>query len=381
MKTLRISFLVIGIVLLIPLLGYSIWLLRKGTSLDVMVVNKSLTKYRSSENEAMNYVLSQNKILTNGNRPYNLRIDHFGLMNSDGDIQVKFPRLKDIDRTVEKADLVYYADAGGVMVSDIRELPENEPDKLEYGGLNNTDYVFLRGLIASKKPVMLEFAFLSSSTDPLVKYNIEQLLDIYYTGWIGKSVSNLGEEDNTGHLDWKDYYRKVNGEAYSGNGAGIVFLNPVLEHIIVLEEGRDYNASDGLIHSTEQGIKQFGIPESVNFSGWFSVLHPGNNAELSSFVIDASEGGKKMLNEEGLPSSFPAVIEFSENSYVFAGDFGRSKADDLFPRVEGLRQLFSATKRNSRKPSNFFYSYYKPYMNTIVKQIKIKHKEEGKVSE
>jgi len=144
MKALKTLVIVFLIIIAIPLLGFAVWLLQRGENLEVFVVNKSMTSFNGSENESMNYILNKEKYFTSGNRKYDLKMDHYGLMWNKGDYHVKYPRLKDIERTVEKSDLMYYADVSGIRLSDIRSLKEDEEDAVEYGGLNNTDYNLLR---------------------------------------------------------------------------------------------------------------------------------------------------------------------------------------------------------------------------------------------
>lgn len=367
MKTARVLIIVVLVIVVIPLIGYAGWLLKKGESLEVFVVNKSMTHYRGSENESLNSVLNRQKVLTAGNRLYNLKVDHYGLMWDNGDYTVKFPRLKELDRAAEISDVVYYADASGIRTSDTRELGDGETDKVEYGGLNNTDYTFIKTLITAAKPLVIECSFFGPPTEPLIRYNMEQMTDVYYVGWSGKYVKDLATApDLSAMLDWQALYKNYTGNDWTFRGPGIILINKDAARILVLEEGQGVQTADGLIASTEKGVDIYGLPEAVNYEGWFTLLHPGRNEVLSEFQLNPTEEGRLLLNEFGIPASFPALIHADKNLYFLAGDFGKCKSSRILPRLWILGSAMEQIKGNKRKASNFFYSYYQPFMNTIL---------------
>lgn len=368
MKTKKRFFIALVIILLLPLIGYAVWILRKGTPLQVFVVNKSMKNFKGSENKAFNYVLNTRKILATGHRAYNLRTDHYGLYWNNGDYRVNFPRLKELDRTAEKYDLFYYADAAGIRTSDLQKFTEAEEDRLVYGGINNTDYNLIKEIVSFHKPIVLECNFFGPPTDLLVRYNLEKMLDVYYVGWIGKYVRDLeGQADMSSGVDWKKLYIDYTGNTWNFSGKGIVFINLDAQRIVVLEEGKDINTLKGLIFTGEEGRKEFKLPAKVCYEGWFMLLHPGENDVISSFDLQATEEGLRKLNEFGVPESFPALIRMDENFYFMSGDFGKCSSSSFLPKVFGIGQIYNKIKSFSHKSSNFFYSYYQPFMNRIVK--------------
>ena len=147
MKALMTLLIIPAILGVISLLGFAGWLVKKGLYLEVLVINKSMIEFKGSENYALNYVLNSDKIVTPGNRKYRMDVDYIGLYWNGGDYEVKYPRLKEIARTVEKTDMIYFADAGGIQKSQVNKLNEGEEDRTVYGGINNTDYTLCRELI------------------------------------------------------------------------------------------------------------------------------------------------------------------------------------------------------------------------------------------
>jgi len=74
------------------------------------------------------------------------------------------------------------------------------------------------------------------------------------------------------------------------------------------------------------------------------------------------------MNEAGISGRFPALIKADENFYFMAGDFGKSKSNVFFPKVLLIRNFFDGVKSRSKESSNFFYSYYQPFMKTLLKE-------------
>jgi hypothetical protein len=367
MKTTKTLVIVVLIILVIPLLGYAAWMIRKETQLEIFVVNKSMTNFRRSENKSFNYILNKEKVYTAGNRNYNLAIDHYGLIYSKDDYRIKFPRLDEVDRAAEKADLVYYADVSGIRPAFSNVSKQEEADQIFYEGLNNTDYTFLREVISRGKPVIVEFCFFSPPTEPLVRFNLEKLTDVYYVGWIGKYVKDLAADaDEVDLYDWKDLYLEYTGDPWSAKGPGVIMINPENGRVLVLKEGKEIESSDGFIISTKDAVANYNLSPRVNYHGWFSVLHAGRNVVMSEFNFNATAEGRDILNEFGIPETFPALIHADDNLYFMAGDFGKCRSNPFFSRVMGLGSLIDGARSHSKRASNFFYSYYKPFMTKIV---------------
>lgn len=378
MKTLKTVIIIVLVLLVVPLLGFAVWFLQKGENIEVFVVNKSMVKFNGSENKSMNYVLNREKILTPGNRKYDLTTDHYGLLWNKGDYQIKYPRLRDLDRTVEKSDLIYFADVAGIRTSQIRTLAEGEEDKIEYGGLNNSDYTLMRYALEMEKPLVLECNFYGRAQEPLVRYNIEQLTDVYYVGWMGKYVEDLsGPADVSCGFNYKNEYAQFHGNDWEFTGPGIVMINLDANRVVVLMENEDFNSGDGLIRTDAEYTDAYGLPEAVNYTGWFSVLHPGRNEVISTFTLNPTETGMELLRENGLPENFPALIRGNGSFYFLAGDFGKNDVQLFFSRVPGIRDLIGGIRKAGKmNPDNFFFTYYQPFMDEMLDRVREKKETE-----
>lgn len=371
MKPIKSVIFVLIVIILIPLLGFTGWLLKDSTPLNILTINKSMRKFNGSENQSLNYLLNKEKIFTDWNQKYNLKDDFYGMHWMNKDFWIQNIKLKEVEEKTINSDLVYFADIYGVRTSHLRDLKENEKDKLEYGGINNTDYAFIRSLLSHNKYTIVESSFICPPTEPLVRYNLEKLTDIYYAGWKGKYLGDLSiDSDCNSELNCKILYETYTGNKWDASGPGIIFYNAESQRIIVLLEGIDINTSNGLIRTSEEGIEKFNLPERVNYKGQFTVLHPGRNKVISTFQLNPTDEGRKKLNEGGIPASFPALIETDNHLYYLAGDFGKSNVNMFFSRIAGVNSLLQGTKKRSINANNFYYSYYYPFMNTILNDVK-----------
>jgi len=368
MKTLKVTGIVVVIILIVPLLGYVGWLLKKGTNMEVIVVNKAMYSYHSSENSSLNYVLDSKKILTAANQPYNLKTDFLGIKELNGELKSNMPRLRDVDRIANEADLVYYADVSEPFLKKHKSSVNNENNDQALGGLNNTDYSFIRDIISMEKPLVLECNFICPPTEDLVRYNLEKLMDIYYLGWIGKYTDRLEADPLSNEIfNWKDMYTSFTGNEYEFTGEGIILMDPAGGRVVILQEGKHIQSGDGLIITNKEWSEKLHLPEKVNYSGWFTLLHPGQNTVISEFTMNPTDIGLALLNEQGIPYRFPAAILTEPQTYLFAGDFGKNTVSHLFSKVVVIRPVHDAIKRrNYLNSKNFFYSYYQPFMTSIV---------------
>ena len=124
MKATRTIVIIIAVILLIPALGFLSWYLKKGSELEVFFVHKSMTDYAGTENKSFNWILNNRKILRPGRAPYHMKINFYGVQMNGNDYRNVYPRLKDLDRLVEKTGLFYYADVSGIPASKLGLLKE-----------------------------------------------------------------------------------------------------------------------------------------------------------------------------------------------------------------------------------------------------------------
>ncbi|MBN1132629.1 MAG: hypothetical protein JXA39_06120 [Bacteroidales bacterium] len=370
MKTSRAIAIIFLVVILIPVSGFVSWYFKKGKELEIFFVNKSILNFKGTENKSFNWILNNQKILRPGKFPYDLKIQYFGTHIDGENNRIIYPRLSDLDRLVEKTDLVYYADISGIPASELKMSEPPEQDKLLYGGFNNTDYFLSRKAFDKGTKYIAECNFFGVPTDPLMRFNIEQLTDIYWLGWIGKYVLDLSavSEDDICY-NYREIYHSRTGQTWNFSGPGLILIDRLNDRVIVFREGHEINSLQGFIHAHDEAILRFNLPELTCFSGWFSLLHPGKNKTLCTFDFRPSEIGRAILKENGLPDTFPALIERNNHFYLLAGDFGKSEVRLCFSRIYGINHIIDAAKRKRfDRASNFFYTFYKPLITGILEE-------------
>lgn len=370
MKAYKTLIIVISVIVLIPILGFFSWYLKKGQELEILFVNKSMTRYNGTENKSFNWILNNQKILRPGKALYNMNLNYFGLHTDGQETRIVYPALKDIDRLIEKTDLIYYADVTGIPASDLGVITGGNLDKPMYGGFNNTDYILSKKAIADGKKYIAECNYFGYPTEPLMRYNIEQNIDMYWIGWIGKHVPDLSiSSEHEICYDYINAYVNQTGRIWDFTGPGLILIDQTKDRVVVLQEGKEVNLSGGFIYATYEARERFNIPEKTSYQGWFSLIHPGKNNVLCSFNINPSDAGTSILNANGLPDKFPAVVERNTSFYFLAGDFGKSNVNICFSRVYGINNLIDAMKRRDfENPSNFFYTFYKPLMKGLIEE-------------
>src|SRR6056297_1911755 len=369
MKAFKTVLIIVAVIILLPFFGLLGWFLKKEQPMEVVVINKSMLEFQGSENKAINWVLNDQKVFTNGNRKYNMKVDYYGYHKMKDDYRIRYPRLKELDRMTEKSDFVYFADVAGISEPQRNANPKSSSKSLEYGGLNNTDYVFCRKLIESGKPLVVECNFFGPPTEPLVRYNMEQLTDVYYAGWMGKYVKDLSKPlSGKEETDWKKVYESYAGKPWDFTGKGLIFINLENTRVVVLREGEDIRTKKGFIVTLEEGLEEFDLPETANYTGWFTLVHPGKNKVIANFSLNPTETGVQKLQQNGLPHDFPAIIQPGEQFYFLAGDFGKSKVNLVFSRTLFFNNLVSILQGGGSNASNFFYSYYQPFMDHVLSE-------------
>ncbi|HKK63174.1 MAG TPA: hypothetical protein VJ951_11450 [Bacteroidales bacterium] len=368
MKSIKVFVIIISIVIVIPILGFAMWFMQESKPLSIAMINKSILKYKGSENQSFNYILNKEKYFTDWDMKYNLKNDYFGVHWLKDKYRVKYPSLRDVEKKVNESDVVYFSDMYGIRTNHLKNLSKDGPDKLEYGGVNNTDYTFVKALISHNKPTIIECSFLAPPTEPLVRYNFETMTDIYFVGWNGKYLNDLSiDPDLNIELNCIDMYEKYTGKKWNFSGPGVVFYNVHDERVYVLQENIDINASEGLIITSEEGINKYNLPEKIGYNGRFTVLHPGDNKVVSYFELNPTAEGKRKLNELGIPDKFPALIEAGDNLYYLAGDFGKNRVNMFLSQMNGINDVVHSMKKRSISASNFFHAYYYPFMSKVLK--------------
>jgi hypothetical protein len=378
MKTTRTILIIVLIIIILPFFGYFLWIIQKDHALDLMIVNKSVIDDKSNEVRSVNWVLNYNKIVKSSKNSYDYTRDYYGfypepLYETE---YIRSFKLEDIPVVSDLYDGVYFVDNEGVKPEMV-----NDAIKTEYGGLNQNDYLLLKEMYEKGKLLIAEDNFFSEPTPDLVRFNTEQLLDVYSLHWKGKMFKNISlnkVQEKLGQ-QWIDAYEKYYNQTWRFDGPGLIIINEKQKRILVLPTDQ-YMMTEYPTISTDSDLAAFyNIPEDIDFDGWFQIVYEGKNQVISWLDLHLNEQGVNLFKKTGLESKFPIVIALShDHQYFISGDFskqnvmlGCSKSRVLSGSISGLCKIAG------EKPGPFFHNYYVPFMSSVFQNY-LKSKEYNK---
>jgi hypothetical protein len=368
MKTSRIVIIVLAAIILIPLFGRLAWKLKKNHFLDIIVVNKTVSNSSRNEFKALNWTLNFEKYTKSGKYLYNYKVDYYGFHPDAYNTErlIESFRLEEIQTLIKKYDALFFLDNAGVNIEG-KGLPGS---KNWYGGLNQNDYLLLKQMIANQKLVLAEYDFLSDQTEELVRYNTEQLIEIFSVGWKGKYFENLKSSIICYELStkWIGRYKEYSGNDWSFEGPGIVILNTDQNRILVLPASEYMHSEFPVVKTSEETSKDFNIPVSAAYTGWFEIINSGKNTIISEFDLNLNEKGIEILYNNGMKAVFPAVISSPDKRFYYvAGDFSNSlvcMATSKGSLVTSV--IMNISGKKTTNPDRFFQTYYNRLLSSIL---------------
>ncbi len=366
MKNPRYFLLIIVVIVLLPIAGHLLWRIQKERPMDLMIVNKTVPRARMNETKSLNWVLNYHKFQKKGKENYHYSRDYYGFFPDavTRDRSIKAFRLEDLSELPENYDGLVYLDNEGV------DLETSKHSRLgHYGGFNNTDYLLFKEMISQGKLVVVEHNFFSEPTEELIRFNTEQLMDIYSLHWQGKYFKNLSEKKIRNEIDpkWLKYYEDYHQNDWSFKGPGLILCNSKQNRIIVLPE-KQYMFGLPFIRTDKQISGTYQIPGEVCYTGWFQVIYEGGNEVISTMDLNLNEEGVNILKSNGLEPEFPVSVKVANKPVFFlAGDFSKQ---NVFLPTSKVRLISDACRSicmlMPQNPSFFFQTYYFPLMSAIL---------------
>lgn len=369
---------IILILVLLPVWMLIIWFCVDKKKLVVAIVDKTVLTREGQEHISLNWVLNQEKYTKNNTELYRRERDYYGFFPLD---KKKF-QLKGLERfnnaRLEQlsidADVAYITDSYGIYRNEWYDQGDSkERSGIVYGGMSFQDLFLLKQMQAKHKLIITEFNCLASPTPPEVRTGFEKAFGINWSGWIGRYFDSFDTTKNKELPKWlvNNYKIRHNG-AWPFTKSGIALVHSD-DRIVVLENETHLNNELPYIYSSEEGQHHYGLPDKSSYSFWFDVVIPDTtfNHVISRFEIDVNENGKKELDRNGLPASFPAITAHLSRDYrffYFSADFADnpiSLTSSYFKGVPYCKWLMF----NNREPLErkaFFWKIYQPLVTTIL---------------
>ncbi len=375
MKTVKTIVIILIILFLIPVSSWIVWSFKTSKPLNILVMNKTVLGLEKKEHRAIFWLLLNEKFVKNNGKSYRMEKDYYGFHPvkplKSKKYEIKRIKLEQVGELASEYDMVYYCDTYGVFFNEWyrRESSKGKGTLIE-GGLNNSDYIFLKTMIEQNKMVIAEYNFIAPPTIGLIRKKAEDLLDIHWSNWTGTYINNLDPVKSKDLPEWivGIYKKRHNGE-WQFSGPGIILVNGPGQQVVVLEAGKHLDTSVPEIQTTEFGLEEYELPEIAHFPGWFDIMDARSNHTVAEYKIHITIEGKALLDEFNLPSRFPAVIQSSGSSpFIYlAGNYSSYPVRIWNAKLQGIRtfeKVFYTNKENSA--SRFYWTYYIPLISQVL---------------
>ncbi|MGC9343612.1 MAG: hypothetical protein ACP5E3_12990 [Bacteroidales bacterium] len=361
--------IVLVIIVLLPLLGHFLWMVQKQKPMNLMIVNKTVPSSSENEVKSLNWVLNYEKVSKQDNEGYDFSKDYFGYHPDalNRERLIRSYRLEELPGLGDEYDGLIYLDNEGVEYKT-----PGYSSISHYGGFNQTDYLLLKEMINNEKLVITEFNFFSEPTEELVRYNTEQLMDVYTLRWKGKFFKDLDKKKIADEIDikWIDSYKEINKKDWDYKGSGLILCNEKQDRIIVLPTEEYMTEAFPAIETSPENTDKYNLPAKTAFEGWFEVVYEGGNEVISNINLNLNEEGVEYLKKNGLNSTFPACVKMADKPvYFLAADFSKQDVVLAWSKMRILSDLCRGICRGRTKnPGQFFQTYYIPFMSTILQE-------------
>lgn len=358
--------LVILIFIIILLSPVILWILEENKELNVLIMDNTVPDKKYREHKGLIWQLNNAKYLFNGKR-YNTKTDYFGFFPLDNKKYV----IKKIPSNLENIDVIYIADSYGVYEREFYgDNFEGSRSRLIYGGMYEDDLNSIEKYLENQVTLIAEFNTFGSPTKNNTRLRLYNLLNVEWTGWIGRYFYDLSEGVEVPVWAVRNW-EVQNGRDWNFSGPGFVIADES-DHIIVLEEKKDITSKGCFMHFTKEGNNYFGINEDIRYNYWFDIIKPIDNAVVYSyFMLDLTENGKNKLNEYKIPDSFPAVVYSDHSKYVsyyFAGDFVDIDTVPYIYWIYGydIFNKWISSNKDDLENNGFFWHGYIPMIKKIM---------------
>ncbi|MDZ5473976.1 hypothetical protein SM124_19840 [Bacillus sp. 31A1R] len=359
-KSQWIVFTIVFLVTLLITSPFWLWFIKPSNQLEVLILNKTVPDDTYREHKGLVWILNNEKYVKDNNQRYSSKVDYRGFVPKDE----KEYEIRPLPQNLDKYDVIYIADQYGVYEEEFygdNELGERSNHL--YGGLEEEEINQITDeLIHSKgKTLIAEFNTFASPTSNSAREKISNVLNVDWTGWIGRYFSDLNSKEVP---VWVKENYMASGDKWEFSGEGFVFVSKD-DYVVVLEK-EDLKDRGVNFKHTKTGSNHFDLKIESKYQYWFDIIEARNSDEiLATYELPLTDKGKNKLEGYGLPSEFPAVT-FHQNSkfasYYFAGDFAdEGEVPDIY-QTRGL----SFWKKQFSASSSFYWSAYVPMMKSIL---------------
>lgn len=359
-----------------PTVMYLMWVFSSKHELEIVIVNKSVTDGNNMELHSFNWILTHERIVNDSQEFFRPDSDYFGFYpRLGGDFLVRdFSAYDsmDVSNLVNESDLLYLTDSYGVYTHDYG-VNLDDPNRLLYGGFNQSDLDVLKEFRTQQKLILSEFSLFTPPTNRSMRDSLQAILGIDWSGWTGRYFLSL---DSTAHGDlpvWvMNLYHQKHGPKWPFFDSGIVLVKG--DDIVILEYGTHLIEEAPVIETQTVNASEYGLPPSIQYPFWFDIVSSPqrDNQIVSIFHLRVNTRGDSLLRAHSIPKIFPAVLKESTGQYpfyYFAGDFSDNPVIPLTAYFKGIERFnkFFYNEKNVDDRQQFFWRYYRPLISNILR--------------
>ena len=348
------------------------WHMTAPSTRQVVVVNYTVPYDNYHSHRGLMWALNYAKVP--GPRPdqaWDQRVDYVGYRPDD---RINPTRLSEI--MLGAADLLYFADAYGVYEMDLEILegtriqPTRSPRI--FGALSMADVDVVRRFVDSGRDVFVEFNSLPPPTGAEAREELEEILGVEWTGWVGRVFPDL--YDITDVPDWFEGYFKERfpGQEMPREPSLVIFSYS--GELIVISDN-DYSQIAPRLRFTSVGRDRLGnVRAEAAYFKWFALCEPGPmTLTLGEIVLPDAIMRSDEYHTAELPLRFPVLTEYvvgPSHRYMMAFDGGNIPFDPgryTMAYSHRVQQLLNRRKDVlSTRPA--FWQFYVPVMNVILRE-------------
>jgi hypothetical protein len=345
------------IVLLSP---FWLWKFQPPKELNVLIFDKTVPDQTYREHKGLVWVLNNAKYIKENNKPYKINEDYKGFVPKGGQQY----SITSLPNDLKNYDVYYLTDQYGVYEEDyIGENEKGEKSSIIYGGLESSDVDNIeQALLGDKgKTLIAEFNTFASPTPEIVREKIENLLNLEWTGWIGRYFPDLNNKEVP---IWVREQYEVSNKNWNFKGKGFVFVNKNNEIVVVDQENVKNNGA--LFTLSNKGRNHFKRDLQGKYQYWFDINSARSDDEiLAEYHLPITDSKKEELEMLGIPTHFPAIIHHQNakyNSYYFAGDYADEAEVPAIYQTKGLEWW----KKHFGTQDSFYWEVYVPMMKVLL---------------
>lgn len=366
---------VLGLLLSIPII---IWYFQEEHTEQVFIIDKTVPDRTYREHKGLTWILNHEKWVQDDGSNYDASEDYTGFHPGE---ERKY-KTSPFPDTLTKYELIYLADSYGVYEEEYYGLDSNgNRSESLYGGMEKEEVEKIAEAVHKGTTFIAEFNAFGSPTREKARDRMYSVLDLEWSGWIGRYFDDLAVDGEVPAWAVRNY-EKQTGEKWSFEGAGLLLVDENDELVVI--EGEDLGGKTVQFSFTDNGMKRFSDhieKESISYHYWFDIVRPYDEEDvLATYSIDASRETEEKLKENGIPLTFPAVVN-SGDTYYFAGDYADHASDMDFYQYEGMDTINRLFTKGGRSSINAFYwNMYFPMMESILESITLKESKENEKS-